>query len=114
MNYEELTVINPDNLPVKRILIAWGNAIALPENAVVIWEDVKGKRHIPHILIDGKEYKLCAKCRKWVRIWEYYKCSGNKDGLMNSCVDCSLLQRKVWYAKKLYPGYYKQSYNRGV
>jgi hypothetical protein len=88
------TVINPDNLSIKEVLINRGKAYVLPHNARVMWADNKTCMAVPHIEVDGKEYKLCPKCGKWQRLFEYYKSRNFYDGLHCYCADCQLEEHR--------------------
>jgi hypothetical protein len=81
-------VINPENLPVNEVLVCWNKAIVLPENAIVIYDEDSSNRSIPHIDINGKEYKYCGVCKKWLRLFEFYKNRTRRDGLQTKCADC--------------------------
>ena len=111
--YREMAIINPDNLPAQRILLAWEKAIVLPSKAIVLYGDNPIKNHIPHIEIDGKEHKLCCSCHKWLRLYEFYKSNGNKDEYMAKCADCQRAYCRKLYKDGKYPSYYKKNQAEG-
>jgi hypothetical protein len=98
-----ITIFNPDNLPVKDVLVYGKKGIVLPEGATVLFDDEPafGKmERIPHIEIAGKEYKWCGKCHRWLRVYEYYKNIYSPDGLTWRCADCTLIDRKKYWITK--------------
>ena len=100
MNYKVLNVINPDNLKTNSILVARGKAVALPENAYVLFGDNYRNNPIPHILVDDKEYKFCSLCGKWLPLWHFYKCKHSPDGKMRVCADCFLAKQSKYRKAK--------------
>ena len=80
---------------------AWG--MVLPEGAVALFEEEYSFRKpnpIPHIEYNGHEYKWCVGCKKWLRLWEFYKHQKKSDGYSGRCVDCAVRLTKAWYQKK--------------
>jgi len=89
-----MRVINPFNISVfKEILFAQGKAIALPKNADIIFYD--GSRAIPHLYVDGYEYKLCGRCEEYKRLSEFRRSKVTKDKLTLWCKDCVRRYTKI-------------------
>ena len=73
----------------------WG--IVIPDGADVLLAEecfFRKSNPIPHIVLDGKEYKWCSWCKKWLRLIEFYKNQRLSDGYDNKCVDCKALYEK--------------------
>ena len=100
-----LNVYNPDNLPLEKIFVYGKTAVVLPKNAEILYSD-----HEPvypctaqprqHIKVKDFEYKLCTKCYKWLRLFEFYKDKKQSDGLQPFCVDCLKIYRDSMRRKK--------------
>jgi hypothetical protein len=105
-----ITVYNPDNLPLDRVLVYGTRGIVIPKDACVLLNEETHYRKvepIPHILLYEKEYKWCGCCHKWIRICEYYKNHALCDGLHYICADCTIAATKKWYTKTKYKKYGK-------
>jgi hypothetical protein len=100
---KEIQIFNPDNLPLDRVLVYGTRGIVIPKDAYILINNETQYRKvepIPHILLDGKEYKWCGCCHRWIRTWEYYKNHALWDGLHYICADCAIAATKKWYEKK--------------
>jgi len=89
-----MRVINPFNLSTfKEILFAQGRAIALPKNADIIFFD--DSRAIPHLYLNGYEYKLCGRCEEIKKLSEFRGSKVTKDKLYLWCRDCVRRYAKI-------------------
>ena len=101
MSYiKELRIFNPDNLPIKRVLIWGDHVILLPDNAYVLWREDDGVGSgIPRILIKNEEYKYCTICHKLIKLVYFYNSSGRGDGKLTQCSACLAVKQKIYEDK---------------
>lgn len=60
------------------------------------YQDVKGSEHV---VVDNIEYKRCGCCHKLLPIYEFHKDKSRKDGLSNSCKECTKEKNHKTYMK---------------